>query len=90
MFCDGSFPCTDLRLDPGDVLLLYSDGLIDSENSRGEEYGIDRLQSSLRDARSLPNAEAVVQLSLGDLQRFLDGAKPSDDITLMAIRRTEM
>ena len=87
MFCNGSFPCTNLRLDKGDTLLLYSDGLVESENSRGEEYGVDRLQLSLRDARTLPNAEAVVQKSLSGLQSFLDGARPGDDITLMAIRR---
>jgi sigma-B regulation protein RsbU (phosphoserine phosphatase) len=90
LFSSGQFSSTNIHLELGDVLLLYSDGLIESENSRGEDYTIDRLRESLQDARKLSNAEAIVDLCMENFSKFLDGAKPSDDLTLLAIRRTEM
>jgi sigma-B regulation protein RsbU (phosphoserine phosphatase) len=87
LFGSGSFQSTKIRLEPGDLLLLYSDGLIESENPSGEEYGVDRLQASLCEARGLPSAEAVVQFCRNNLSEFLGGTTLNDDLSLMAIRR---
>jgi serine phosphatase RsbU (regulator of sigma subunit) len=90
LFSSGRFPSTNIHLELGDVLLLYSDGLTDGENSQGEDYGADRLLASLQGARKLPDAEAVVDLCMQNFSKFLNGAKPNDDLTLLAIRRIEM
>jgi len=88
LFCSGTFSSTRISLEVGDIVLLYSDGLIESENSSGEDYGVERLQASLEAARNLPSAAAVVDLCVKNLSRFLGSATPSDDLSLMAIRRT--
>ena len=88
LFCSGSFPSTKVRMEPGDVLLLYSDGLIESENVKGEDYGVDRLCANLQGARELPDARAITRRCQDGLLRFLDGATPGDDLSLLVLRRT--
>ena len=88
LFCSGKFTSINIRLEAGDVLLLYSDGLIESENSRREAYGIERLRASLPDVSKLSSAEGMVQACMNNLSKFLNGDKPNDDLTLVAIRRT--
>lgn len=89
LFSSSKLSSTTIHLDVGDVLLLYSDGLIESENSRGEDYGVDRLLANLQNVRNLPNAKAIVDICLQNLSKFLNGAKPADDLTLLAIRRIQ-
>jgi phosphoserine phosphatase RsbU/P len=87
LFSSGHFSTTNVRLDVGDILFLYSDGLIESENPAGEEYGVDRLKLSLQHACELPSAEATVQTCKSALRNFLEAAKSIDDLTLMVVRR---
>ncbi|MBI2685538.1 MAG: SpoIIE family protein phosphatase [Acidobacteria bacterium] len=89
LFSTGKFPPTKIQMEPGDVLLLYSDGLIESENATGEYFGAGRLMAGLQGARDLFNSEAIVDLCMRNLSKFLDGSKLNDDLTVLAIRRTE-
>jgi sigma-B regulation protein RsbU (phosphoserine phosphatase) len=70
---------------PGDLVLLYSDGLPDQANEQGEEYGRDRLLEALRRACDL-SPQAVVDAVFADLDEFSAGAGPSDDQTLLVLR----
>src|SRR5205085_9096223 len=45
------------RLDPGDLLILYSDGVSELMNSREEEFGVDRILASLQSRAGLPMPE---------------------------------
>jgi sigma-B regulation protein RsbU (phosphoserine phosphatase) len=76
--------CFELRA--GDVLLIYSDGLIESINSSGEEFGYERLESQLRSSRN-GSADAALFSVLGAVQDFA-GARPLvDDLSLAIVRR---
>lgn len=68
-----------IRLSPGDSLLLYTDGVTEAMNPAGELYGEPRLESALRNS-----GELYVSEIRADVNAFVDGAEPSDDITLLA------
>ncbi len=87
IFCEEEFSCRRLHLAPGDSLLLYTDGLSEARNEAGEEYGLERL-SKLMSARAATSPQALVNACLEDLKRFRGGASKTDDLTIMAIRRS--
>jgi sigma-B regulation protein RsbU (phosphoserine phosphatase) len=72
-------------LAPGDVLLLYTDGVTEAMNPEDEQYGEQRLRSLL-DATSFRSAHALIDAMRKDVTAFASGAAQSDDITLLAIR----
>ncbi|HET6250424.1 MAG TPA: SpoIIE family protein phosphatase [Tepidisphaeraceae bacterium] len=71
-------------LQPGDSLLLYTDGVTDAANFNKERYGRERLTEAF--ARGGETAEIVSQNVLWDLRKFVGMAPPIDDITLMTVR----
>jgi len=73
------------RLENGDVLLLFTDGVIEAANAAGEQYGIERLCSALEVAGGAPVAEIRDRL-LASVQGFL--AVQHDDIALLVARHT--
>ncbi len=73
------------RLEDGDVLLLYTDGVLEAANAAGEQYGIDRLCAALEAASGAPVAEIRDRL-LASVQAFL--AVQDDDIALLVARHT--
>jgi phosphoserine phosphatase RsbU/P len=86
MFCDTRFPIHRLTLAPGDSLLLYTDGLTEARNRRGDEYGLARVQT-LAAGSGRANPAELISVCLGDLQTFDEGLKRTDDLTLLALRR---
>jgi sigma-B regulation protein RsbU (phosphoserine phosphatase) len=70
----------------GDVLVLYTDGLVEAVNRNGEEYGEGRLASVLDNRRGQPPA-ALIRSCLQDLDAFRGGEPCRDDLTVMAIQR---
>ena len=80
--CD--FPeCRD-RLTPGDTLLLYTDGITDAMNEKGEPYGRDRLLSCV--CEDVPNARHIIDCVTCKLLGFTDNRPQADDQTLVALR----
>jgi phosphoserine phosphatase RsbU/P len=86
MFSNGDYRAERVELDPGDKILIYTDGLSEARNDEGGEYGEERLLEGL-DRRKHLGARALVDGCLEDLAGFLDGAALGDDLTVMAIRR---
>ena len=87
MFCDARFPVHRLKLAGGDTLLLYTDGLTESRNSAGTEYGLQRIHALA--ARHIQMAPAgLISECIGDLHTFGEGSKQTDDLTLLAVRRS--
>lgn len=70
---------------PGDLLVLYSDGLTEASNGKGEEYGEDRLREMIERHAGSPPTELRAAL-LQDVDRFLAGKPLSDDLTLLVAR----
>jgi serine phosphatase RsbU (regulator of sigma subunit) len=73
------------RLNPGDGLLIFTDGLAEAQTTRGEPFGYDRVATWWSECSTLPPDAALV-----DLRTFHAGAcgKPDDDITLFALMRS--
>ncbi|MFV1859174.1 MAG: PP2C family protein-serine/threonine phosphatase [Anaerolineales bacterium] len=74
------------ELEPGDTLIMYTDGVPDALNSAEESYGEDRMRESIRSAASLSAQEISLNL-LQALQQFIGDAQPFDDITLLVAKR---
>jgi serine phosphatase RsbU (regulator of sigma subunit) len=81
---EGLLKDEELRLSPGDVLLLYTDGVTEAANSAGDMYGDVRLREALRQNAHLDVGRLVERLA-DEVSRFTD--KQSDDVTLVAVRR---
>jgi serine phosphatase RsbU (regulator of sigma subunit) len=74
------------RLEPGDILAVYSDGVTEANNTADEEFGEERLIEALRRSRGEP-AEAIVQAVRTALAAFTAKAPQADDITLVIAKR---
>jgi sigma-B regulation protein RsbU (phosphoserine phosphatase) len=85
MVGDARFTEREIRLDPGDTLLLYTDGLTEGWRD-GEEYGVGRAAAALRRASGLPPRQLLGSCR-DDLERFLDGSPRGDDLTMVAVHR---
>lgn len=75
------------ELNSGDVLLVYSDGITESENSQGEEFGDARLEEQLRGGHA-GDANAVLFSVLGAVQDFTAANPLIDDMSVAVVRRT--
>jgi sigma-B regulation protein RsbU (phosphoserine phosphatase) len=87
MFCDSRFSVRSLSLQPGDTLLLYTDGLTEAKNHTGEEYGIARI-TGLAAQNAALSPDHLLASFLSDLRSYLGNAKRTDDLTLFALRRS--
>mgnify|MGYP005851837289 CR=1 FL=1 len=75
------------QLAPGDVLVLYTDGLTEAENVRGEPFGEDRLVDVVRRSAGQPAAEIKARL-MSAIETFRGAVPPFDDTTLVVVRYT--
>jgi sigma-B regulation protein RsbU (phosphoserine phosphatase) len=87
VFCSESFSVSRVQLNKGDTLFLYTDGLSESLDGDGNEYGAHRLSQLLKDNCDLA-PDSIISLCRHELHSFANGNAPKDDLTLMAIRRT--
>jgi sigma-B regulation protein RsbU (phosphoserine phosphatase) len=75
-----------IMLGPGDLLMVYSDGLTAALNPRGQMFGCDRLDAAIHQyARE--GARAVKAAIVESLEEFLGAAEPEDDVTLLVVER---
>ena len=83
---DFAFPVDRGRIEPGEVLLLYTDGVTEAENAGRALYSRQRLAAALAKAPTV-DAQSLVRAVMDDLRRFVGGAEQADDLTLLALRR---
>ncbi len=74
-----------LPLRPGDAYVLYTDGVVESRNVEGEEYGYERLLDAMRRHRD-EEAEGLHAALLNDLERFVGPKAYDDDMTLVVLK----
>jgi serine phosphatase RsbU (regulator of sigma subunit) len=77
-----------VRLNPGDMLLAYSDGVTECRNSEDEEFEMGRLSAAVN-AVGDGSANQVLFSTLGAVLDFADACSPEDDLTLLVVRRRE-
>ena len=86
LFCTGQYGVNFVRLEAGESLVLYSDGITEARDPMGEEYQEERLIRSLRD-HGQAGVDAMTDSVLRDVLRFCDTQPPTDDMTLLILRR---
>ena len=74
-------------LERNDCLVLYTDGVTETLNSEGDEYGVDRMMQSVR-ASANDGAQEIVKKIIEDVREFTGSVPQNDDITVIAIRKT--
>ncbi len=79
----------EFRMKPGDFLVLYTDGVIEAMDANAKEYTPERFAGVIKDHASESPRE-IVQAVLTDVERHTRGAEPSDDITLLVLKRSEL
>ena len=79
-------PEIEVQLEPGDRLLLYTDGVTDAMTSSGERFGKDRMLGTIEAARRGSAHEIVAALSAA-VSGFCEGVVPADDVTIVAVGR---
>jgi phosphoserine phosphatase RsbU/P len=88
MFCNSQYAVQRVRLDPGDSLLLFTDGISEARNGAGKEYGVKRL-SHVAGERHRWVPQELLAACLKDIEGHRSGARLADDQTLMVIHRSE-
>jgi sigma-B regulation protein RsbU (phosphoserine phosphatase) len=87
MFLETEFSATSVQLEAGDTLFLYTDGLSEA-SSESDEYGVDRVITSVRHQAERQPAELIAGC-LEDVRAFTNGQPSFDDMTVMALRRCD-
>jgi serine phosphatase RsbU (regulator of sigma subunit) len=77
-----------VRLNPGDILLAYSDGVTECRNSKDQEFEMRRLSAAATTVGGA-SANQVLFSTLGAVLDFADACSPEDDLTLLVVRRRE-
>jgi serine phosphatase RsbU (regulator of sigma subunit) len=77
----------DVSLAPGDLLVMYTDGVTEAFNQCGEEFGEGRLMDVVVASHDR-NAADMLEIIFSRVNEFIGEATQSDDITVVVIRRT--
>jgi sigma-B regulation protein RsbU (phosphoserine phosphatase) len=85
VFSGAHFDIQSVRIEPGDILVAFTDGVTEATNSNGELFGRERLYSLL--ARPVSTAAELLDRIRADVKEHVGGADPSDDIAMLAVRR---
>jgi sigma-B regulation protein RsbU (phosphoserine phosphatase) len=87
MFPNAEYEEFSIAANPGDLLVFFSDGIVDAENAEGEMFGTDRLSAVLREHPSACNsAQTTVDAILAEVAAFQSGTAHFDDETLVVLR----
>ncbi len=84
---DTVYPQKRIRLQPGDVLCLYTDGIIEAMNRDGEQFTLERLARLIRTNVS-QSAEEITAAVQNALDEFVGDARQHDDQTLLVLKIT--
>jgi sigma-B regulation protein RsbU (phosphoserine phosphatase) len=85
LFQDSTYDETSLQLLEDDVLVFYSDGVIEMRNDQGDEFGLNRLADSVR-ANYQKSADEIVKAVSTCLADFIGRIRPHDDRTMIVIK----
>jgi len=82
---DSRFASVEQRAAPGDMYLLYTDGVVEAISPGGEQFGMERLSATLRKSSGLSAADCSAAV-MAELTRFTGGNALRDDATVVCIR----
>ena len=82
---EATYEAATVTLEPGDWLVVFTDGLVEAVNARDEEYGEVRLLSAIEAGRSVEPADLLRRL-MNDLDIFVGNTPQHDDVTCMLLK----
>lgn len=82
---DCTYQETEVRLTSGDVVVFYTDGVVEAMNENGEMYGFERLMTSIEEGRGL-GANAVMDKLMSDISGYVGGMEQHDDLTIVVVK----
>src|ERR1700677_3081104 len=82
---DAQFSNTNLTLEPGDILTLYTDGVTEQEDESGEEFSLDRLKKIVLSKESDPASAMVTDIAEA-VSTFAGTKEQSDDLTVVVAK----
>jgi phosphoserine phosphatase RsbU/P len=85
LFGGAVFEEETVALQPGDAIVLFSDGVTEAFNAAGEDFGDERLLAGIDAHRGKP-PQALLEALLGEVRAFCGDAPQSDDITMVVVR----
>jgi phosphoserine phosphatase RsbU/P len=86
-FCDEQFATSRVRVEPGQSILLYTDGLSEARDNNGRMYGTDRVRG-LAQGQQGSQPQDLISVCLRDLAAFRKNVPVGDDLTIMAVSRS--
>jgi phosphoserine phosphatase RsbU/P len=90
LFADSKYDEITVELRPGDIVVFASDGILESENSEQQEFGLARFTSVLEGISPQLSASEICDLVLNATDAYSGGGfTPSDDRTLLVLRLTD-
>lgn len=87
LFVDTTYEMQEYLLPPMTTVFLYTDGLTEAKNNTHKLFGLANVQKSLNVNRTLEPQELLLQMK-AEVNRFVEDAEQSDDLTMLAIRYT--
>jgi sigma-B regulation protein RsbU (phosphoserine phosphatase) len=84
-FEDAQYMDVQEQLQPGDVVVIYSDGVTEALDVHGEEFGEDRLQAVLEKQHAAEVADILAGI-VAAVQAFARGAAQHDDVTALVVK----
>jgi sigma-B regulation protein RsbU (phosphoserine phosphatase) len=81
------YPDCELRLQIGDIVIFYTDGIIEAENEAEEMYGTERLLNLVSGIDTSASAEDAIEAILQDVSDFAGAAQQYDDMTVVVLRK---
>lgn len=85
MFCDSAFISSGVKLERGETLLLFTDGVTETNDLNGDEFGTERLRASINGSSSGHPTE-ILQTCIDSIAAFRNGADRHDDLTMLALK----
>ncbi len=84
---EGMFKEEFVDLEPGDFMVIYSDGIPEAWRNEKENYGMEKFMTSVKEFGDLETALGIKEAILADVKEFMGDYKQMDDITLIVLKR---
>lgn len=86
-FEDSDYQSEQVVLEPGDVVLIMTDGIPEAQNLKGDTYGSERIIEEMSKLKESGDPVAVLEAVLADFDDFRQGKRLNDDLTMIALKR---
>jgi serine phosphatase RsbU (regulator of sigma subunit) len=86
VFEEANYQEYSVDFQPGDVMLLYTDGLTDAVNFEKEEFGLNRVKEVMVQARA-ESAANILEMLAASVKAHTGGMEAFDDLTMVALKR---